>query len=142
MADVGNPNMKAGMPSVNPLGRPTSVFQSLSDRRSHWLKTLSRSQILAIADNDEKLDEYSSFDAQVLMGLAETLRPTPKDKIDPEKARNNLYDREIGRPTNKMELTGKDGDAIEYKAVGTLVDNLPADVRKKLLSALDDAEEK
>ena len=76
------------------------------------MQTLSRGEILAIAADPEKLDEYSSFDSMVLIGLAEAMQLTPEEKLDPAKARENLYDRELGRATQKTELTGKDGGEI------------------------------
>jgi hypothetical protein len=33
----------------------------------------------------------------VLIGLAEALKETPEEKLDPSKARETLYDREIGK---------------------------------------------
>lgn len=84
--------------SGNPAGRPKGVFHTLSDKRSHFLTTLTRAQILAIAASSEKLDEYTAFEAQVLLGLAETLMETPENKLDPSAAREKLYDRELGKP--------------------------------------------
>lgn len=95
---MANPNMQVGMPSVNPKGRPVGIFHTLGDRRAHFLATLSRGEILALAADDKRLDsEYKAFDAQVIIGLAESLEHTPDDKLDPSKERERLYDRELGK---------------------------------------------
>lgn len=105
---MANPNMKRGMPSVNPKGRTAGVFHTLSDTRSRFLETLTRSEILAIAADDEKLDKYPAFQAQVLVGLAESLQRTPIDKLDPSKERERLYDRELGQINSGEDKSGKD----------------------------------
>ena len=46
----------------NPNGRPSSLFQGFSDRSALLLEKYGRSEILAIADDDKRLDEFSSFD--------------------------------------------------------------------------------
>jgi len=107
---MANPNMIAGMPSVNPAGRPKSIFQDLGPRRAHFLETLSRDEILALVDDDTRLGKYSGFDAQILLGLADTLRKTPEDKLDPGKERERMYDREIGKPPQTVALQGGDPD--------------------------------
>lgn len=101
---MANPNMIVGAPSVNPRGKPPSIFQDLPYRREHFLKTLTRSEILTIAASDERLDEYSSFDAQVLIGLADTLKRTPEEKLDPSHERERLYDRSIGKAAQTVNV--------------------------------------
>jgi hypothetical protein len=100
---VGNPNWLAGN-SGNPKGRPPGVFHTLSDKRSHFLTTLSRAEILAIAKDEKRLDEYTAFEAQVLLGLAETLMDIPEDKLNPSAAREKLYDREIGKAAQPVDV--------------------------------------
>ncbi len=117
----GNPNMQVGMPSVNPKGRPPSVFQSLSDRRSHYMVKLTRSEILAIAASDELLDNYSSFDAQVLIGLAETMKVTPDEILDPSAAREKLYDREIGKAAQPVDVKHSGSVAVFTADVSPLI---------------------
>ena len=101
---MANPNMIVGKPSVNPLGRPKNIFQDLSPRRAHFMETLSRGEILDIASNDKKLDKYSSFDAMVLLGLAEALTAIPEEKIDPYRARESLYDRVLGKASQPIDV--------------------------------------
>jgi hypothetical protein len=87
----------------NPLGRPKSIFQDYGPRAEHFLKKLTRSQILALGDNPDRLDaDYSSFDAGVIMHLANWLRG---DRFAPEE-RERLLDRTVGKP--KQALTGGD----------------------------------
>ena len=87
-------------------GRPKSIFQDLGPRRAHFLETLSRDEILALVDDDTRLGKYSGFDAQILLSLADTLRKTPEDKLDPGKERERLYDRMVGKPKETIEHQG------------------------------------
>lgn len=134
---VGNPNWLAGN-SGNPKGRPPGVFHTLSDKRSHFLETLSRGQILEIVTDDKKLDEYTAFEAQVLLGLAETLMETPDNKLDPSAAREKLYDRELGKPGQPLG-GGSENPALQVNitqqilAVMTL-DQLEAIKKQVLIS--------
>ena len=103
---AGNPNMQVGMPSVNPNGRPPGIIHTLSDRRNRFLAELTRGEILALAKDKERLDrEYKAFDAQVIMGLAETLMDIPEGAEDPSAAREKLYDREIGKASQQVNVT-------------------------------------
>ena len=89
---------------MNPHGRPKGIIHTLKDRQNRFLETLSRGEILALADDEQRLNtEYKAFDAQVILGLAETLRKTPDDKLDPMRARENLYDRNLGKSTQQVE---------------------------------------
>ena len=142
---MGNPNMQIGMPSVNPNGRPPSVFAGLSDRRSHYLKTLSRDEIIRIASDDTELNKVSSFDAMVLIGLAEALKETPEEKLDPSAAREKLYDREIGRAAQNLNVDHTGAVAvfsvnlsplvafIEEEDVGETTGDIPALVSERPL---------
>jgi hypothetical protein len=97
--------MQVGMPSVNPAGRPKGIIHTLSDRRNRFLAELTRGEILALAADKERLDrEYKAFDAQVIMGLAETLMDIPDGAEDPSAAREKLYDRELGKAGQKIEV--------------------------------------
>lgn len=101
---MANPNMKKGMPAVNPKGRPPSVFQSLNDRRSHFLEKFTRSEILAIAADDKRLDDFSSFDAQILIGLSDILKRTPDSILNPSQERERFYDRTIGKASQSIDV--------------------------------------
>jgi hypothetical protein len=117
---MANPNMIKGMPSVNPKGRNRAVFQDFPQRASHYLEKLSKSEILALASNDEKLDKLSSFDCLVIMQLAGAL--DRNDKLNLAAERERLYDRVMGKAVSRTELTGKDGQnfVVTIKGLETL----------------------
>lgn len=121
---MANPNMKVGMPSVNPKGRPSSSFQNPSDRRAHFLETLSRSEILTTAADDEKLDEYSSFDAQIIIGLADTLKRTPEEKLDPSHERERFYDRQFGKSQASVNVNHSGAVAVFTADISPITDFL------------------
>lgn len=121
---MANPNMIKGMPSVNPKGRPPNVFQSLNDRRAHFLETLSRSEILEIADNDTRLDEYSSFDSQILLGLADTLKRTPVEMLNPSQERERFYDRTIGKAAQTVDINHSGAVAVFTADISPITDFL------------------
>ena len=92
--------------SGNPAGRPPGIIHTLSDRRNSFLAELTRGEILALAADKERLDrEYKAFDAQVIMGLAETLMDIPDGAERPTEAREKLYDREIGKAAQPVNVT-------------------------------------
>lgn len=100
--------MQVGMPSVNPNGRPSGIIHTLKDRQNHFLETLTRGEILALAVDEQRLNhEYRAFDAQVILGLAETLLATPEGKLDPRAARNDLYDRNLGKASQPIDAAVK-----------------------------------
>lgn len=106
---MANPNMQVGMPSVNPSGRPPGIFQDFNARKSHIMKTLSRSQILALDADPERMGrEYSSFDCVVIPHCANLLRNDSKSREFAALERERSLDRDVGKP--KQALTGGDED--------------------------------
>lgn len=136
---AGNPKWVKGV-SGNPAGKPPGVFSTFSDTASRILKELSREEIIAISDDEARLNTYPAFQCLVIRQLAGALKSNSGDP-DLVAERERLFDRTMGKPTNKTELSGKDGGAVEFKPVGSLVDKMPAEMIKKL-TALMDAEEK
>jgi hypothetical protein len=90
--------------SGNPQGSKPLIFQTLNARREHYLTTLTRQEIIDTAASDAALDLYSSWDAQVLIGLAETLERTPKNMLNPANERERLYDRTIGKAAQNINV--------------------------------------
>ena len=102
---MANPNMIVGGPPVNPKGRPPGIIHSLSERRNRFLAELTGGEILALAADKERLNnEYKAFDAQVILGLAETLMDIPEAKLDPSAAREKMYDRELGKSAQTVHV--------------------------------------
>lgn len=110
MTEGRNPDGTFAEGNREGLGRKPSVFQSYGDRASHFLETLTRSQILAIGDDPIALDKYSSFDALVLEQLANTFRK-PKF-LDPQAERERLFDRANGKAAQSVSLENKHSGSI------------------------------
>ena len=103
-------------------GRPPGIIHTLSDRRNRFLAELTRGEILALAADKERLDrEYKAFDAQVIMGLAETLMDIPDGAEDPSAARERLYDREIGKAAQPVDVKHSGSVAVFTADVSPLI---------------------
>ena len=101
----------------NPNGRPSSLFQGFSDRSALLLEKYGRSEILAIADDDKRLDEFSSFDCLIIRQLASALRANHDSSSVLMEERERLYDRTMGKAVSRTELTGKDGADLQINVV-------------------------
>lgn len=121
---MANPNMKVGMPSVNPKGRPSSVFQDYPHRAAHFMENYSRGEIIAISESDDRLDEHSSFDAMVLMQLGNSLKRIEKEKIDPAQERERLYDRASGKPQASVNVNHSGAVAVFTADISPITDFL------------------
>lgn len=86
----GGPNMVKGGPSLNPSGRPPSVWQNPSIRAEQLVAKYSPEQIIKFAKNIKKAP-LSSADAIIIIQLANILQL--RDGIE----RERLYDRTFGK---------------------------------------------
>lgn len=98
--------------SGNPAGRKHTMFQNHRDFAELLLEQYKPSEIIEIAGDFKKLDKMSSFKAMIMVQLANAL--DARNKSDNAQERERLLDRIIGKPVNRTELTGKDGEKLEF----------------------------
>ncbi len=104
--------------SGNPKGRPPGVFHTFSDTAGRILEELSREQIIAISDDEEKLNTYPAFKCLVIRQLANALKAGgPDAPLHLAEEREKLYDRVMGKAVSRTELTGKDGERLQINVV-------------------------
>ena len=114
---MANPNMRVGMPSVNPKGRPSGVFSTFSDTATRLLEELTREQIIAISDDEAELNKFPPFKCLVIRQLAHALQAGKNEPQILMDEREKLYDRVMGKAVSRTELTGKDGANLQINVV-------------------------
>ncbi|MGB9154362.1 MAG: hypothetical protein WCD70_14885 [Alphaproteobacteria bacterium] len=128
--------MIAGMPSVNPAGRPPSVFHTHADTSARILEEFTTSEILAISVDPARLDELPTFKAMVLVQIANAL--SARDNNDNALERERLLDRVVGKPVSRTELTGKNGAPLQINVI-TGVNAVDAEFVEVVAPAVDES---
>ena len=121
-------------------GRPPSVFASQNDVADMLLKKYAPSEIIAIAGDPVRLDkECSSFQAMIMIQLANAL--SARGNNDNALERERLFDRVVGKPVSRTELTGKNGATLQINVI-TGVNAVDAEFVEVIAPTLDAIEDK
>lgn len=91
---------------ANPEGRGAkdSPWQPFGARCKYWLNKMTRRELRELAMNEEAMDKLSSYDSMVITALVGAQVGKERGK-----ERERVLDRIEGKPTQRNELTGKDG---------------------------------
>lgn len=104
--------------SGNPKGKPPGVFHTFSDTATRLLEKFGRDELIAISDDEARLNTYPAFQCLVIRQLAGALRAGgPDATINMTEERERLYDRVMGKAVSRTELTGKNGADLQINVV-------------------------
>jgi uncharacterized protein DUF5681 len=109
--------------SGNPKGRKASVFHTFADTAGQFLEEMTRDELIAISDDDEKLNAYPAFKAMVLMQLGNALKRSTGE-IDLTVERERLYDRTIGKAAQTVAVNHTGAVAVFTADLSPITDFL------------------
>jgi hypothetical protein len=89
--------------SGNPKGKPPGVFSTFSDTATKLLEKLGREELIAISDDEARLNKFPAFQCLVIRQLANALRANHDAPLNLMEEREKLYDRVMGKATQKIE---------------------------------------
>ena len=84
------------------IGRPKSVFHTHVDTAQRLLESYTYSQILVLSECPEELDKLPTFQAMIVMQLANALKSGKDPLLAIERER--LLDRAVGKAAQKISV--------------------------------------